>query len=204
MQKHKPLCIFVAIKNQKGMNPYILYIEQTAFNGLTYTHSTVRDTYETWKIVCSKSAYKKYGDPKDVASRNWLDEHGEDAYIPASAKLKKFDAEFTFLCNGSASDVKYNVTQFHRFLLGETWYQKVNNISTAVSSIGARLALYDTYNSIGWKDVRLKAFSTDGLVMDNSDNEVILEFKVTFEVFDPRTEVEPMYPIGGGNVILRW
>lgn len=182
------------------MDPYRLYIEQTTFNGTTYTHGAVRDTFAEWGIVCSKSPFK-YGDPKDVATRNWLDEHGEDVYLPADIKLKKFDAEFTFLCNGTEAFVKRNVKQFMRFLSGMSW-QKGND---TVASAGSRLAFYDTYNSLGRKDVRLKSFSTDGLVMDNSDNEIVLEFKVVFEVFDPYTEVQVNYPLDPqGSIILVW
>lgn len=186
------------------MNPHRLYIEQTTYNGVVYTHGTVRDTYATWGIVCSKSPFK-LGDAKDVASRNWLDEHGEDVYIPADVKLKKFDAEFTFLCNGTERDVKYKVKQFHLFLAGKSWKTKsAIGEETTHTSTGSRLALFDEYNGLGWKDVRFKSFSTDGLVMDNADDEIVLEFKVVFEVFDPFTEVRVMYPAGGGDVILRW
>lgn len=186
------------------MNPHRLYIEQTTFNGVSYTHSQVRDTYDTWGIVCAKSPFK-YGEAKDTASRNWLDEHGEDVYIPADVKLKKFDAEFTFLCNGTEEDVKYKVRQFHRFLSGKSWKRKNNDgIESTVAANGARLVIYDAYNGLGWKDVRFKSFSADGLVMDNTDNEVVLEFKVVFEVYDPYSEVYTLESVQTGDIVLAW
>lgn len=185
------------------MDPHRLYIEQTTFNGISYTHSQVRDTYSTWNIVCSKSPFK-YGDAKDAVTRNWLDEHGEDVYIPADVKLKKFDVEFTFLCNGTEEDVKYNTRQFHRFLLGKSWKRKTGNSESTVDAHGARLVIYDAYNSLGWKDVRFKSFSADGLVMDNTDDEVVLEFKVIFEVCDPYSEVYVQESGQTGSIILAW
>lgn len=185
------------------MDPHRLYIEQIAFDGATYTRGTVVDTYASWGIVCSKSPYK-YGDAKDVATRNWLDEHGEDVYIPADVKYKKFDAEFTFLCNGTEENVKYNIRQFHRFLTGKSWKRKQGGSDVTVNGAGARLVIYDAYNGMGWKDVRFKTFSTDGLVMDNADDEVVLEFKVVFEVNDPYSEVYIQETGQGGSVVLAW
>ena len=186
------------------MTPYKLYIQPLSYNGRSYFRGTTRDTFESWGIVCSKSAFRYYGDPKDVASRNWLDEHGEDVYIPSAVKVKKFDAEFTFLCNGPENVVKYNVRQFHRFLMGMSWTYKDGRSDITVSAEGARLALYDTYNSLGWKDVRLKSFSTDGLVMDNSDDEIVLEFKVVCEVFDPYSAVSVALRHGTSEIDLVW
>lgn len=168
------------------MDPYRLYIQETSYDGTTYTQGPVADTYEQWRIVCAESPYKRYGDPKDVATRDWLDEHGTDVYIPNNVKLKSFDAEFTFLCVGTEASVKTKVRDFHRFLLGKGSYMSG---STTIPPVGARLVIYDTYNGIGWKDVRLKTFSSEALVMDNSDTEVKLRFKVIFEVHDPYTEV---------------
>ena len=192
------------------MNPHRLYIEQTSFDGSTYTRGKATDTYATWNVVCSKSVFRNYGDPKDVATRSWLDEYGDDVYIPADVKLKKFDAEFTFLCNGTEADVKYNVRNFQLFLLGKEchykrWDERFQQyVEAAVAPVGARLVMFDTYNSIGWKDVRCKSFSADTIVMDNSDNEIVIEFKVVFEVNDPWTAVELMSPVGGGDPTLRW
>ena len=164
------------------MNPYKLYIMQTSFDGTSYTTGDTLDTLETWNIVCAKSPYRRYGDPKDVATRNWLDEHGEDVYIPQDVKYKKFDAEFTFICNGAPSMVKQNVKDFLKFLSGKA-------CSQYNTPVGPRLAIYDAYNDIGWKDVRLKSFSNDGLLLTRGEDEVVLEFKVVFEVFDPFTAV---------------
>ena len=174
------------------MDPYRLYIVQTSFDGISYTKGDTLDTYETWNIVCSKSPFRRYGDPKDVVSRNWLDEQGEDVYIPQDIKYKKFDAEFTFLCNGSESDVKENVKGFLSFLTGKS-------CSQYNTPVGSRLAIYDTYNSIGWKDVRLKSFSNDGILLNKGEDEVVLEFKVMFEVFDPYTNV--IYVSNTGQIV---
>lgn len=163
------------------MNPYKLYIKQTLFDGQNYISGIEVDTYAQWGIVCSQSPYKRYGDPKDVVSRNWLDEHGEDVYIPQSIRLKKFDLEISFLCNGTANNVRTNVKDFLAYLMGKPSF---------VAVTGPRLAIYDTFNDMGWKDVRMKSYSTDALIMDNGDDEVVLEFKVLFEVFDPYTEVK--------------
>lgn len=186
------------------MDPHKFYIEQTTFDGRSYTQGTLFDTYATWGIVCSKSPFRYFGDPKDVASRNWLDQHGEDVYIPSDIKLKKYDAEFTFLCNGTESNVKFNVRNFLLFLMGMRSKKREGKEEVTIPAIGARLAMFDEYTDIGWKDVRYKASSTDGLVMDNADNEVILEFKVTFEIFDPYTEVNILRPVGGGDPRLIW
>lgn len=164
------------------MEPYRLYIRQTSYDGEAYTYGKVVDTLEAWNIVCSKSPYRRFGDPKDVATRNWLDEHGEDVYIPSSVKLKKFDAEFTFLCSGSPNILRHNVRDFLDYLSGGTG-------GGEVTAVGARLVIYDTYNQIGWKDARMKSHSADALLMTRGENEAVLEFKVTFEVFDPHTQV---------------
>ena len=164
------------------MEPYKLYIQQASYDGEQYTYGAVVDTYREWNVVCSKSPYRRFGDPKDVATRNWLDEHGEDVYIPQNVKFKKFDAEFTFLCCGTPQSLRRNIRDFLLYLAGEIG-------GGAAEAVGARLVIYDTYNQIGWKDVRMKSYSTDGLLMTRGEDDAVLEFKVTFEVYDPYTQV---------------
>ena len=189
------------------MDPYKFYIEQISYDGISYAHSRAYESFKTWGIVCSKTPFRYYGDPKDYATRNWLDEHGEDVYIPTDSKLKKFDMEVTFLCSGTEERVKYNVKQFHLFLLGKTSkykyiHQSGTEMEGTITGTSPRLAIFDDYSDIGWKDVRLKAFSNDGIVMDNSDEEVVLEFKVTFEVFDPFTK--PYIFTNQHGTIIKW
>lgn len=164
------------------MEPYRLYIQQTSYDGELYSYGQVVDTYEEWGVVCSRSPYRRFGDPKDVATRNWLDEHGEDVYIPQNVKFKKFDAEFTFLCSAAPNNLRRSVRDFLQYLAG-------GDGGDVVTAVGARLVIYDTYNQIGWKDVRMKSYSTDGLLMTRGEDEAVLEFKVTFEVYDPYTQV---------------
>ena len=181
------------------MEPYKFYIEQCSFDGESYTRGTPRETYETWNIVCSKSVYRHFGDPKEVSSRNWFDEHGEDVYIPANVKLKKFDLEVSFLCNGEYPTLKDKVKSFLLFLMGKNWRNEQGNL---VASTGSRLVLYDGDNSIGWKDVRFKSFATDAFLKDNSDVESVLEFKIIFEVNDPYTTVWPYYRYGRVELVF--
>ncbi len=177
------LIIFVATKKEEGMDPYRLYIKQTPFDGVSYDYSApVVDTYTQWGIVCAESPYKRYGEPQNIASRVWFDDDGSDVYIPEYVTSKSYDAEFTFLCVGTESDVKGNVLAFHKYLLGKTG-------ADGGASKGARLLLYDDFNGIGWKDVYLKSFSSEALVMDNGDDEVKLKFKMTFSVNDPVTPI---------------
>lgn len=168
------------------MEPYRLLIQQTSYNGVEYTKGPVVDTLDRWGIVCSESPFRIHGDPKDAVTRDWLDEHGVDAYIPKESYLKSFTAEFTFLCTGSVDDVRANMGDFFKFLCG-----------AGSDSVGARLVIYDEYNKVGWKDVRYKSHNPDALLMyDVLD--VVSKFKVTFDVFDPATEVT----LNGGN--LTW
>ena len=188
------------------MEPYRFLVEQTSYDGVSYTAGNAYDTYDTWGIVCSKTPFRIYGDPKEISTRNWLDEHGEDAYFPAEIKLKKFDLEVAFLCNGTEDKVKYNVNQFLLFLQGmESKYKFIHQsgreVEQTIQPMGSRLAIYDGFNSEGWKDVRFKASSSDALVMDNSEEEVVLEFKVTFEVFDPFTKVEVNVGTHGKRIV---
>lgn len=167
------------------MEPYSLYIEQSSFDGVSYAYGTLLDTYTQWGILCAESPYRPAGDPKDVATRDWLDEHGLDVYIPQDTMLKHFDIEYTFLCVGSEADVKASVMDFYQFLCGKA--STINQKS--IASVGSRLILFDEYTGRGWKDVRLKSFSQDAFVMDNSDDEIKLRFKVVFTVYDPVTPI---------------
>lgn len=167
------------------MDPYKLYIQQNAYNGITYSRGVIADTLDKWKIVCAESPYRIFGDPKDVATREWLDEHGKDMYIPSDVKFKSFDADFTFLCTGSNNEVRANMEDFLRFLSGKS-------SGAASRTVGAWLVVYDTYNKIGWKDVRFKSVSSDALLMYDT-NDVVLKFKVTFEVNDPYTKIDLTY-----------
>lgn len=174
------------------MDPYRLYIQQSHFDGKGYTIGETYDTYKKWNIVCADSPNMPFGGPKDVVSRNWLDEDGEDVYLPKSAYLNKTEVEYTFLCTGTRGSVRQNIKSFLEFLLGRN-----------AGAVGCRLAIVDSFNSIGWKDMRVKSYSSDAY-LDVYADDTVVKFKVSFDVFDPATELEIEVDQETGSVNILW
>lgn len=135
----------------------------------------VIDTLDSWGIVCKDFPFKLYGEAKELSSRSWKDEDGEDEYVPSELKLDSYDLKVDFAYKGNINTANAQIREFLDYLTGR-------------GGTGAELRVYDTYTRIGRKNVRFKSVDEDVFVRSESEGDVVT-FKVTFRVNDPVTDI---------------
>lgn len=152
--------------------------------------STVVDSYSQWGIVCCQVPFKAGRKTKQLASRNWHDEDGEDAYIPSSIMTEAYDAEFEMAYHGeelasngfNLSKCFQAIDSFGKWLCGN-------------DGNGASLSIYSPFSTIGRQGCYLLEIgSEEPFVMlkqtgRNLYNENVVTFKVKFRVTDPTTNI---------------
>ena len=165
------------------------FIQQLEYDGTSYTKGNIVDMYDEFQMGVEVFPFKEKPETKEVASRDWPDEHGLDTFIPpGGVYLKDYDLEVEIICYGSLSDLHSRIQNFFNFINGRN------------SSGSARLAIYDEHVSQGRKDVRyVKNENTLWHHIDGED-EKIAEFKVTFHVDDPNTHVTPTFNQSTGEI----
>ena len=180
------------------MTPHRLYILQAYYDGMTYSKDNLIDTYAAFNVLCSEIPFKIYPDAKDVVAKNWRGLHGADAYIPAVNKIKDYDIEVDFLYSGTHANMRNDLDSFAKYINGMLG----NSPQPALS---ARLAIYDEYTQTGRKDVRAVNIEfKEYWDTPDFDTECIAAFKVKFHVYDPVTEVTPVYNQQGNLTDLTW
>ncbi len=175
------------------MNPHRLYIQQTFFNGVSYTKDTPKDTLAQWGVICADFPFVTHPETKELVTKDWKGSDGLDAYVPKHLRLKDYDIEAKFLYVGTHNNMKNDIKSFCDFIIGKP-----------EGSYSARLVIYDEHTSTGRKDVVVKTVKFDTYWDEPAfDTDAIAAFSITFHVYDPATEITPVY---NNNAItdLRW
>lgn len=160
--------------NIKLMEYEKVYIQKTNVG------STVKETIADFDIYCADIPFKLFVEAKEPSNRDWVDEHGDDEYIPASGlKLKGYTMEVKFCCKGDRDSSKVKIDKFLKYLTG-------------MDGTGAEMKMYCTWTDIGRQGMRFDKLD-DNAELAREDNEEILVFKVTFKVNDPVSDVRPTY-----------
>ena len=175
-----------------------LYMQQTSFNGLSYTKGTAIDITAQFNVVCRSMPFKVFPETKDVVAENWIGSHGQAVYIPSYNRTKDYEIEVQFLYVGTHSTMRSHIGNFVKYINGHIGVG-------AADPVGARLAIYDEYTQTGRKDVRVKNVDFGGWY-DNADfdTDAIADFKVKFQVYDPVTDVTPTFTQQGALSDLTW
>ena len=175
------------------MVPYPFYIQQTHFDGQSYTKGSVVDTYSEFGCACKEFAELSFSEAKQPTTRNWPGDDGLEVYVPDVARLKEFDVDAEFIIVGDASmsdeagtsDAQRRRRSFLQFLYGRN-----------AGAVGSRLAIFDAHSNLGYKDVTVKKVSPVESHRQEYGNVALYVFRVTFSVYDPVTEVTPLFNNG--------
>ena len=156
-----------------------LLIRQQSYNGTSYINvGSIIDTQAAFHVVCQEFPFKHLPESKDLAKRDWYDEHGEDVYIPTDGmKFKAYDLEVRFLYVGTQANMKTELKGFVDFISGRN------------SGGAPMLAIYDEYTKTGRRGVYVQDVSNELLAYDDVNSDVIATFKVKFRVTDPVTSI---------------
>lgn len=171
------------------------YIQQLSYNGLTYTKGRVADLLSEFGIACREFPFVKNPEPKDLPTQDWAGEDGLDIYIPQGAPIpvKHYDLEAEFLYKGTEVTMQHDINAFLDFLYGRN-----------DGSVGARLAIYNEYTRTGRKDVVVAQVDTDAYYCEDWDPDAVAAFKIKFTVYDPVTEVVPVFGQDGSVTDLNF
>jgi len=161
---------------------YRTYIQQLFNDGTSYTKGPVVDLLQSFNIVCQEIPFKTNLKTKNVATRSWFDEDGIDAYIPKNIKIDQNDMKVDFLYQGTEQNIRTDISNFLKFILGRNQ-----------DAVGSELAMYNELTGTGRKGVVVKEVSDKIYFISDFDPDSVASFSVIFTVFDPITEVTPVY-----------
>lgn len=133
-------------------------------------NAPVRNSME-WNVWVKSVPFKIFPDLKDIPSRDWVDENGDDEYIPDTPKYKAYEIECEFVYIGAYESANTQIRSFLNYL-----------------STGGAFKFYDTYTKIGRTNVRYVSFSEDALHRREGDTDKVI-FSVTLKVNDPITDI---------------
>ena len=108
---------------------------------------------------------------KELPSRDWKDEDGEDVYFPDVAKLKAYDIEISVVYKGSQG----------------SFMAKQESLFKYMTTNGSDLNIYSPYSYTGCKGAYFKGFSDFDFTSDVRLGDVA-EFKMKFRVTKPEEQ----------------
>lgn len=112
---------------------------------------------------------------KEMVSREWAGEHGEDTYIPPKGlRIQAYDVDVELCYKGDKGTSNAKYRELRSYLLG-------------LDGDGADFIIYDPYLKKGRQKVYVKSISDITAYGTNLDE--VLKIKITFRVTDPITEV---------------
>ena len=162
----------------------------------------VKNTYTEWNIACCNVPFKTGGKTKALSVRDWKDEHGEDAYIPAKLMFEPYDMEFEMAYVGkevatNPFDCSLALEKIDAF---KKWLTGSDDLTNHPNGTGASLTIYSPYTTIGRQGCYLLEVSDEEPHVQlkqeatNMYNENVITFKLTFRVTDPTTNVTIQTP----------
>lgn len=171
------------------------YVMQLAFDGITYSHGKVVELLDKFGVICENFPFKLYPEPKELPKRDWLGQHGVDVYVPSTIPMKEYRLDVEFLYVGKddykagvndTRKIREDINNFIKFLYG-----RIGSGVSGDTVQSGRLAVYNEHTKIGRKDITVNKVDPKLFLCDNSDDEAIARFVVTFDINDPVTDVTP-------------
>lgn len=168
------------------------YIQQLRYDGTGYVKGSVVDLLNSFNIVCQDFPFTKNPEPKELSVRDWVGEDGLDVYVPDVLPMKHYNIDVVFLYVGTEKTIRADISRFVDFICGRS---KALDSDTVKSG---RLAIYNEYVGIGRKDVVVSKIDNDLFFCSDADPDSVARFNVTFTVYDPTTEVSPVFGDNNG------
>lgn len=134
--------------------------------------AAVKETGADFNVYETQCKFYGGGEVKDLAKREWHDEHGEDEFVPDEMKFKSQEMEVKFSYKGNKNSANNVIKTFMNYL-----------------STGGAMKIFDEYNQVGRQNVRFVSISDDAELIRNDSEGDILIFTVKFKVNDPVTNI---------------
>lgn len=111
---------------------------------------------------------------KNIFSQSWLDEDGDDDYIPSEAYYEPISISVPCIARGLLDTCLTNIRAF-------------------VAEIGnVEFSVYDTYSKRGFQKCRLVEYSENASVLKRTDSateRVVAQFSLSVKINDPKTQI---------------
>lgn len=140
--------------------------------------SIANDSIERWGIACCAFPFKLDGGAKDLASRDWPGESGEDTFFPSKLSLKPYDLQLDLVYIGGIDSAYSAIMSFRDYLTGE-------------DGTGTNFSIYNSYTGIGRNECRWLEMGDIKYYKD--ENEDILVFPMKIRVSNPEAYVAPIW-----------
>lgn len=141
---------------------------------------TVNDNYAwdttTYGMVAQTQPFPASFEVKEPYKNNWLDENGDDEYVPYTLPLKAFEYTVKFFVKTLSTDGSTPIEKLN--------YQ-VNNFLNKM--IGFEFKIWDSWQERGFQKVRFVKSVVEE--RDITDESAWMIFSVTLKVNDPATAV---------------
>lgn len=148
---------------------FYLQKEGTDTSGNPYP---VKESGEDFNVFEKECKFYGGAEVKDLPSRDWHDEDGDDEFIPSTLRYKSIECEVKFACKGDLFSSNSKIETFKEYLSSGT------------------MKIYDEYNQVGRQNVRFVSIPDDATLyrkMDGTDEALV--FTVKLKVNDPRTNI---------------
>lgn len=108
---------------------------------------------------------------KDIPSRDWPDEHGDDEYVPGTPYYKAYEMDCEFVFLGPHGTANAKIKDFLKFL-----------------AEGGKFRIYDTYTKIGRTEVRYMSYSENVLYRRDGQDDIVI-FSVKLKINNPVSDI---------------
>lgn len=132
------------------------------------------DTLKKYGLYIKHSPFGLAPKIKNIISQSWLDQDGDDVYIPRAVTYEAYELNLEFVyCKGGEARAEANA-----------------KIAAFIQEISGKwLQIYDSYTHQGRQAVYLESFDDDPKFQRRGNNDVIV-FTAKFKVNDPLTNIE--------------
>lgn len=125
---------------------------------------------DEWYIMPTSHVFDVGKEQKDLPKNDWLDEHGDDEFVPDEPIYKAFEDEIEFAFKGGDDFLEY-ISNFIHYL-----------------SHGGVFSMYDEHTKVGFENVRFVKYDPEADFI-KEEQEVIIKFKVTFKINSPQSNI---------------
>lgn len=133
--------------------------------------SETKDLYADFGIKTTSVPLFLPLETKELPSRDWIDEDGEDVYFPDVVRLQAYDTEISMVYKGAQGTFPIKQAAVFRYMTTE----------------GLELNIFSPYSNTGCKGAYFKGFSDFDFTSDSSLGDVAV-FKMKFRVTKPREQ----------------
>ena len=130
--------------------------------------SATKDLYSDFGIKTTSVPLFVPMETKELPSRDWADEDGEDVYFPETAKLKAYDTEVSVVYHGSQG----------------TFQAKQESLFNYFRTGGTEINIFSPYSQTGCKGAYFQGFADINLESDSNLGDVAT-FKLKFRITKP-------------------